>query len=57
MSQDIAFAIRWMERGLVPDTVVLHGIRRLPEDRLAGLFGLDPGQRRQGRHHLFERRG
>ncbi|NVM86418.1 hypothetical protein FHT32_000041 [Variovorax sp. SG517] len=57
MSQDIAFAIHRMQRGLVTDTVVLHGIRRLPEDRLAGLFGFDPGQRRQGRHHLFERRG
>ena len=37
MPQDIAFAIRWVEKGLVPDTVVRQGIRRLLKDRLAEL--------------------
>jgi cyclopropane-fatty-acyl-phospholipid synthase len=34
MPQDISFAIRWVEKGLVPDTVVRSGIRRLLKDRL-----------------------
>ena len=34
MPQDIALAIRWVEKGLVPDTVVRRGIRRLLKDRL-----------------------
>lgn len=37
MPQDIAFAIRWVEKGLVPDPVVRRGIRRLLKDRLAEL--------------------
>ncbi|WP_395350864.1 SAM-dependent methyltransferase [Variovorax sp. UC122_21] len=38
MPQDIAFAIRWVEKGLVPDTVVRRGIRRLLKDRLSELY-------------------
>ncbi|MES2248477.1 MAG: cyclopropane-fatty-acyl-phospholipid synthase family protein [Pseudomonadota bacterium] len=37
MPQDIAFAIRWVERGLVPDAVVRRGIRRLLRERLTEL--------------------
>ena len=32
-----ATAIDWTEQGLVPDTVIRHGIRRLLKRRLAAL--------------------
>ncbi|MDT0140078.1 cyclopropane-fatty-acyl-phospholipid synthase family protein [Acidovorax sp. PRC11] len=37
MPQNTATAIRWVEKGLVPDRLVRHGIRRLLKDRLAEL--------------------
>ncbi len=37
MRQAAARAINWTEQGLVPDTVIRHGIRRLLKNRIAGL--------------------
>lgn len=42
MSATAARAIDWSEQGLVPDTVIRHGIRRLLKGRLSALHADDP---------------
>jgi cyclopropane-fatty-acyl-phospholipid synthase len=41
MENTTARAIDWTEQGLVPDSVIRHGIRRLLKRRLATLTGDD----------------
>ena len=41
MSQAAQLALNWVEQGLVPDSVIRAGIRRLCEQRLADIAGSD----------------
>jgi cyclopropane-fatty-acyl-phospholipid synthase len=47
MTQHMAGAIRWVEKGLVPDRVVRFGIRRLLNARLAEIGGGDDATTRK----------
>ena len=54
MAQATAVAIGWVEQGLVPDTVIRRGIRRLLRRRLEAL-GLDDPERMASREEAFVR--